>query len=95
MGYGGLFHDDTGAPRFAYIGPGDKRHVLWDELQTIYRGISLALLRGWYNLRIMSDSKLLVDILNKSNKCPWRVLTIVHNIWEIMVSLHHVEVVHV
>lgn len=93
--YGGLFRDDNGMPSFAYIGPRDKRHVLWVELQAIYRAVSLALLHGWYNLRIMSDSKLVVDILNKSIICPWRVVTIVHNIWEIMGCLHHVEMVHV
>lgn len=80
VGYSGLFRDDTGMPNFAYIGLGDKRHVLWVELQAIYRGVSLALLHGWYNQRIMSNSKLAVDILNKSIICLSRVVTIVHNI---------------
>lgn len=52
VGYGGLFCDAVGAPSFAYFGPGTKKHVLWVELQAIYRGITLALLRGWYNLRV-------------------------------------------
>lgn len=70
VGYGGLFRDDIGTANFAYIGPGDKRHVLWAEFQAIYRGISLALPRRWRNLRIMFDSKLAVDILNRSINCP-------------------------
>lgn len=35
---------------------------------------------GLNKLKIMSDSKLAVDILNKSIACPWKVLTLVHDL---------------
>lgn len=95
VGYGGLFRDAISVPSFAYFSLGAKRHVLWAELQAIYRGITLALLHGWYNLHVMFDSKLAVDIINKIIDCPWQVLTIVHNIWEAMGCLQHVEMIHV
>lgn len=48
--YEGLFRDETGMPSLAYFGPRTKHHVLWAELQAIYRGVSLAIPRGWCNL---------------------------------------------
>lgn len=43
----------------------------------------------------MSDSKLVVDILNKFIDCPWRVLPIAHSILESLLHLNNVEIIHV
>lgn len=95
VGYGGILRDSTGEAVLAFYGPALKCNVLWAELQAIQRGITLALFHGFFQLKIMSDSKLGVDILNKVSECPWKVLTLVHNIWQLLHDMRGVEIVHV
>ncbi|XP_043696713.1 uncharacterized protein LOC122647354 [Telopea speciosissima] len=75
-GFGGLIRDDSGDPLAAFAGIGEDLSVLSMELMTIYRGISLCVDKGFYDVSIRSDSKLAVDILNGVITGPWQILTL-------------------
>lgn len=95
VGYGGILRESAGVPAIAYYGLASKRHILWAELQAIQRGIYVVLSRGLNKLKIISDLKLTVDILHKDIACPWKVLTLVHDLWKLLGCLSMVEIVHV
>ncbi|XP_043697269.1 uncharacterized protein LOC122648066 [Telopea speciosissima] len=62
--FGGLIRDGCGDPIAAYAGLGEDLSVLSMELKAIYKGISLCIEKGLYDVSVRSDSKLAVDILN-------------------------------
>ncbi|XP_043697430.1 uncharacterized protein LOC122648259 [Telopea speciosissima] len=74
--FGGLIRDDSGDPLAAFAGIGEDLSVLSMELMAIYRGISLCVDKGFYDVSIRSDSKLAVDILNGVITRPWQILTL-------------------
>ncbi|XP_043696884.1 uncharacterized protein LOC122647588 [Telopea speciosissima] len=75
-GFGGLIRDDSGDPLAAFVGIGDDLSVLSMELMAIYRGISLCVDKGFYDVSIRSNSKLAADILNGVIIGPWQILTL-------------------
>lgn len=93
--YGGLVRDCTGDPILAFYAPSSKWHVLWAEMLVIHRGVLLASSQGYLKLKILSDSKHAVDILKRTIDCPWRVLTIAHDIWKILQQLELYEIAYI
>ncbi|XP_043697217.1 uncharacterized protein LOC122648001 [Telopea speciosissima] len=75
-GFGGLIRDDSGDPLAAFASIGEDLSVLSMKLMAIYRGISLCVDKGFYDVPIRSDLKLAVDILNGVITGPWQILTL-------------------
>lgn len=74
--YGGLIQSCDGEPLIGYAGTSEQQHVSWLEMFALYCGLVVARNCGIPKLRVNLDSKLVVDITNNRNKCPWRVLSL-------------------
>ncbi|XP_043697497.1 uncharacterized protein LOC122648333 [Telopea speciosissima] len=94
-GFGGLICDDSGDPLAAFAGIGEDLSVLSMELMAIYKGMSLCVDKGFYDVSIRSDSKLAVNILNGVITGPWQILTLKSKIQIKAMLLRSKEFIHV
>ncbi|XP_043697111.1 uncharacterized protein LOC122647869, partial [Telopea speciosissima] len=93
--FGGLIRDGCGDPIAAYAGQGEDLSVLSMEFKAIYKGISLCIEKGLYDVSVRSDSKLAVDILNGQITGPWQILILKSKILSKFRLLRSKELVHV
>ncbi|XP_043697446.1 uncharacterized protein LOC122648277 [Telopea speciosissima] len=93
--FGGLIRDGCGDPIAAYAGLGEDLSVLSMEFKAIYKGISLCIEKGLYDVSVRSDSKLAVDILNGQITGPWQILILKSKILSKFRLLRSKELVHI
>ncbi|XP_043697079.1 uncharacterized protein LOC122647842, partial [Telopea speciosissima] len=93
--FGGLIRDGCGDPIAAYAGLGEDLSVLSMEFKAIYKGISLCIEKGLYDVSVRLDSKLAVDILNGQITGPWQILILKSKILSKFRLLRSKELVHV
>ncbi|XP_043696885.1 uncharacterized protein LOC122647590 [Telopea speciosissima] len=93
--YGGVIRDDTGTAILAYMGKGEDNLIVGMELLAIFRRVTLCIGNGLHRVSIRSDSKLAVDILNGSVKCPWNMQVLKAYIISLFGQLQRLEIHHV
>lgn len=90
--YGGLFRNTTSSTIVANVGLIESNHVLWTECYALLKGLELAIERGFNELEIAMDSKVIVGVFNHTYDFLWRVLLLVTKIWKIVHGLEHYQI---
>ncbi|XP_071921377.1 uncharacterized protein [Coffea arabica] len=83
-GGGGLLRDSAGQVLVAfsaYLGEATSLHA---EVLAMVKGVQVCLGKGFLPRVVQSDSKLLIDILQRRCLCPWSVRREVVQIWHLV-----------
>ncbi|XP_071926511.1 uncharacterized protein [Coffea arabica] len=72
-GGGGVLRDSLGRPIVAFSAFFGKRLSLHAEALALLTGLQLCVEKGFANVEIQSDSQVLVGILQRRFRCPWRI----------------------
>lgn len=93
--YGGLLRNGFREDVFGYAGLVEVKNIVWVELHALWRGLVLTRERSIDNITIQMDSKIVVDILNGTVKCPWRVLCLASRIGRLLDEFQRYHIMHV
>lgn len=64
-GFGGVFRDSSGSWILGFYGKGDCSGCLEAEIWAIYRGLTIILKKGMINVKVESDSSIVVQYLQR------------------------------
>ena len=92
---GFILRNSNGKPLLASSKLIGKSNVLCAEAFALKVGLHAALIHGHSKIQVEGDSKILIDSINKKCNIPWRIHSLVKDIWMLAsnfatISFHHI-----
>ncbi|KAF9623783.1 hypothetical protein IFM89_005290 [Coptis chinensis] len=91
---GGLLRDHLGCPTRAFVSKVPRDGIFSLELWAVWRGLKLALGQGVKTIWVESDSKSVVQVINKNGSYPQKNERCLKQIWKLLKRFEKFRVTH-